>query len=180
MQVEGLPAWPSCLRPHGARGAAPGGSVTGLAWRALGEPLSCPRERWACALSLPSLPPLGPRRCQPSTRGAPSRRRLCASFCASASRERDRDAAPDRRQRGKPAARWGQACRSGCSLPLLRPTRRPFSAASSLSLGGQGPGPTRGRLVTACFSRSQGAGASGSECRQRGWNPPSGSRCQEA
>lgn len=32
MQVEGLPAWPSCLRPHGARGAAPGGSVTGLAW----------------------------------------------------------------------------------------------------------------------------------------------------
>ena len=67
MQVEGLPAWPSCLRPHGACGAAPGGSVMGLAWPGprgtivLPQLLDAPWEYWPCVLSLPDLPPLGPR-----------------------------------------------------------------------------------------------------------------------
>ena len=130
--MEGPPPWPSCLRPHGARGAAPGGSVTGLAWPGpqgtiiLPQLLDAPREHWPCVLSLPDLPPLGPRRCQPSTRGAPSRLRLCVNFCSPACCERDSDAAPDRRQRGNPGAQRGQACRVGCSLPLLCPARSPF------------------------------------------------------
>ena len=77
MQVEGPPTWPSGLRPHGARRAAPGCSVMGLAWPGprrtgvLPQLLDAPRERWPCALSLPALPALGPGRCQAPTRGAP-------------------------------------------------------------------------------------------------------------
>lgn len=131
MQVEGLPAWPSGLRPHGARGAAPGGSVTGLAWLGprrtgvLPQLLAAPREHWPCALSLPTPPALGPRRCQAPARGAPQGgSSVRVSVLLPGVEETQTRLQTEGREESQQLA-GGRPAVSGCSLLLLRPAPRP-------------------------------------------------------
>lgn len=149
MQVEAA-CLPSCLRPHGPVEQPWGPAWTGLAWRALGEPLSCPRERWACALSLPASPPLGPRR-QPSTPRCPQGGGSARSFLCLPLVKETRDAAQTEQQRGKPAARWGRPAARGahCRSPSAH-LGGPFAASSPASVD-RAQDPRGAGLVTACF-----------------------------
>lgn len=164
-----LALWPEASRgprcsPWGLRDGA------GLAWPTENRRLAPAPRRPTGALALSPEPP---RPACPGSRAVPgprprcpSRRQLCARVCAPAWRGRDSDTAPDRRQRGKPAACRRQACCfpfrgvhcCSSALPHVLPSapvgdRGPAQLRGpSLSLGGQArthAGPTGQALILA-------------------------------
>lgn len=113
---------------------------------------------------------------------------LCARLCASVHCKGDSDTLRGiwRQEENRPPDTSGAGI-SGCLLRVLTLTR-PFSPASwvtddKLQLPGLFPGSAKDLSASSwshpIFRCSSGAGASGSECRPSGWNPPSGSSCTE-
>lgn len=177
MQVEGPPAWPSGLRPHGACRAAPGCSVMGLAWPGprrtgvLPQLLDAPRERWP--------PPTVPLKAAA----------LCVCLCSCLAWKRL--GRGSRQKAGRKASRLpgagqpfpvsfrGVHCCSS-ALPRVLPSAPVVTGTSTAPRPLPQPRWTGRRTQAGPAGHALGAGASGSERGQRGWNPPSGSRCQEA